>query len=134
MDAKTMNNIQVPMRMRVVKYDSAFSIYKHFKTYDITVSSRRKGVSTRIQCDGLAIHKPLTWFTYKDTHDNVLDQGIGYVWRVPVKDGGCMAIHPSYVCNDNQLEYLMELERQWHKQHGWISTPDIMPAGKVGIL
>jgi hypothetical protein len=122
-----MNKVQVPALMRVVKYDSSFSIFKEFRTYDITIPSKRKGVSTRIQCDGLAVHKPLTWHTYKDNHDNIIDKGIGYAWRVPIHNGGCMVIVPSVAYNYNNpvhIHRFIKQEMEWHMREGWITVQE----------
>lgn len=117
----------VPALMRVVRYTNQFKVLKDYTTYQLTVPAQRpknykKGSGTRIWCDGMAIGAMLVCEPYTEdirhTRSNV------HMYRTPIK-GGCLVIMPAHMYRLQDIEALMNRERVWHKEYGWIQVEQV---------
>lgn len=114
----------VPALMRVVRYDKRFKVIRDYTTYQLTVPSIRPkdykaGSGTRIWCDGMAIGAMLVCESYIGGLRAM--RSTRHIYRAHIKGGGCMVIVPAHMYRLNDIDSLMNKERAWHKDEGWIT-------------
>lgn len=107
--------------MRVIVYDKSFKVLRSYDTFTITVPcSSNKGKYTRFTCDALAIDKPIVGKTYHEKdREHILSTFIANEYR-SCSFGGCMLIIPSFRYVVLGIDKLIDIEKQWHKQEGWM--------------
>jgi len=112
----------VPALMRVVIYDKEFRVKRTYTTYQLTVPSQRpknykKGSGVRLRCDAMAIGEQLVYEQYIE--GDVPYRGTCYIYRAPI-NGGCMVIVPTHMYRACDIDRLLDKERVWHSEEGWI--------------
>ena len=114
----------VPALMRVVRYTEQYKVLRDYTTYALTVPAVRpkqykKGSGIRLRCDGMAIGEQLIYEQYVD--EDIVSRGTCYMFRSPIK-GGCLLIVPAHMYHAHDIDTLMNKERSWHNEYGWIGV------------